>query len=90
MLALVEWLVTLIILVLVIGILYYLLRRAMALVEVNPKVQEGILLVVLLVIVLFAIGFALSGNLKPLIQFGGRVGSISPPARSAGLFSFAV
>jgi hypothetical protein len=44
----------------------------------------------LLVIVLFAIGFALSGNLKPLIQFGGRVGSISPPARSAGLFSFAV
>ena len=69
MLGLVEWLVTLIILVLVVGILYYILKRALALVEVDAKVREAILLIVLLVIVLFAVGFALTGRLTPLIQF---------------------
>lgn len=71
MLGLIEWLVTLIILVLLVGILYYILKRAMGLSEVPAKIQEMILLIVLLVIVLFAAGFALTGNFSPLIRFRG-------------------
>mgnify|MGYP001578598517 CR=1 FL=1 len=70
MLGLIEWLVTLIVFILVIGILYYILQRAMALLEVDAKVREVILLLVLLVIVMFAVGFAFTGNFRPLVHFG--------------------
>ena len=69
MLFLIEWLITLIIFIVIVGGLYYFLRWALAYCEVNPKVAEGIQLVVGLLIFLVFIGAFLTGSVHPIYTF---------------------